>query len=253
MLRSQENKLVNPGQLHRLQRIIAVDDEDFFREMLTLELAEYGIAVEGFADAQSLFTRPEVFDDAELIILDWGLSQNCGLDLLPQIRRRGINLPVVILTGRALAANELRAFDRGAVDFVDKARGIQVLVRRLQSVFASKPTIKPAEKVLKNGELLMKLKVSRAYWKGQDLNLTVGEFRIVHVLASKAGDHVPYRDIYDCMHYPGFCAGAGEDGFRTNVRTSIKRIRAKFHQLDPSSDPIENYAGFGYAWKAAVR
>lgn len=250
MLMPQETALVASGAINRLQRVIAVDDDDFFREMLTQELAEFGISVEAFPDAQSLLANPNAFDDAELILLDWSLAQSCGLDLLPQIRRLGINLPVVILTGRALASNEMQAFDYGATDFIDKARGIPVLIRRLKNVVASKPAAFVPEKTLKVGDLLMKLKVSRGFWKGTDLNLTVGEFRIIHLLASRAGEHVSYRDIYDCMHYPGFCAGTGEDGYRTNVRSSIKRIRGKFRDADSGADPIENYAGFGYVWKA---
>lgn len=237
----------------RLQRVIAVDDDDFFREMLTQELAEYGIAVESYADGEALFSNPEAFDNAELIILDWSLTQSCGLDLVPQIRRRGINLPVVILTGRALAANEVQAFDRGVIDFIDKARGMPILIRRLQSIFAGRPAVVPAGKVSRHGELLLKLNVSRALWKNQDVDLTIGEFRIVQLLASKAGEHVSYREIYDGLRYKGFCAGTGAHGFRTNVRSSIKRIRGKFRERDETFDRIENFAGFGYVWRKDAR
>ena len=44
-------------------------------------------------------------------------------------------------------------------------------------------------------------------------------------------------------------AGCGEDGFRANVRSAIKRIRNKFRACDPTFDKIENYTSFGYCWK----
>ena len=60
--------------------------------------------------------------------------------------------------------------------------------------------------------------------------------------------HVTYRAVYDCMHHVGFIAGSGENGYRTNVRSSIKRIRNKFRAVDPSFAEIDNYPSFGYRW-----
>jgi two-component system, OmpR family, response regulator ChvI len=51
------------------------------------------------------------------------------------------------------------------------------------------------------------------------------------------------------MHYAGFVAGSGDHGYRSNVRSCIKRIRAKFHACDPDFDEIQNHMGFGYCWK----
>jgi len=52
------------------------------------------------------------------------------------------------------------------------------------------------------------------------------------------------------VHGKGFFAGFGDDGYRTNVRTFIKRIRQKFRKTDNSFASIENYGGFGYRWAA---
>lgn len=232
------------------RHILALDDDDNFREMLTNELAEHGFAVRAYADATSFLEALAALDEADLILLDWSLPQGSGLDLLPQIRRLGVNVPVVFLTGRALIANETQAFDRGAVDFIDKARGIPILVRRLRNVRHAKAEWPQADKILEVGALKLKLQVSRGFWKGRDLDFTLGEFKIVNLLAANAGSYVTYRDIYDCLHYRGFHAGNGEDDYRTNVRSAIKRIRCKFRSADPSFDSIVNYTAFGYIWKA---
>jgi len=50
------------------------------------------------------------------------------------------------------------------------------------------------------------------------------------------------------LHHVGFIAGSGEHGYRTNVRSSIKRIRNKFRLIDPEFAEIENYPSFGYRW-----
>jgi two-component system, OmpR family, response regulator ChvI len=52
------------------------------------------------------------------------------------------------------------------------------------------------------------------------------------------------------MHYEGFIAGAGEEGYRLNVRSTIKRIRKKFLKLDPTFNEIGTFAAVGYAWHA---
>ena len=72
---------------------------------------------------------------------------------------------------------------------------------------------------------------------------------IVHLLVSNAGSFVTYRAVYDRLRFEGFIAGTGEDGFRANVRSAIKRIRNKFRACDPAFDEIENYTGFGYCWR----
>jgi two-component system, OmpR family, response regulator ChvI len=99
------------------------------------------------------------------------------------------------------------------------------------------------------GKLLLRTDVSRAYWQGLDLGLTLGEYNILHLLVSNVGRYVTYRAIYDRLHYEGFIAGEGADGYRANVRSAIKRIRNKFRSFDSTFDKIENYNGFGYCWK----
>jgi two-component system response regulator ChvI len=234
-------------------RILFVEDDDYYREVLEQELAEHGFAVRSFADAASLLGSIELAGDADVILLDWALPRTSGIDLLPQLRRRGVNLPVVFLTGHALTVNESLAFDCGAIDFIDKARGVEVVVRRLRRVVdTARSAAQPnSEKLLVRGKLVLKQSISRATWGDMDVGLTVGEYHIVYLLASAVGRYVTYRAIYDCMHYEGFIAGNGNDGYRANVRSAIKRVRNKFRELDPAFDEIENYTGFGYCWGKA--
>ncbi len=99
------------------------------------------------------------------------------------------------------------------------------------------------------GNLALRSGDSRAYWKEVDLDLTLGEYNVLHLLASNRGLYQTYRAIYDRMHYAGFMAGSGPDGYRQNVRSVIKRIRNKCRAVDPTFDDIETYVGFGYRWK----
>jgi two-component system response regulator ChvI len=66
---------------------------------------------------------------------------------------------------------------------------------------------------------------------------------------SNAGSFVTYRQIYDSMRYQGFVAGHGEDGYRANVRSGIRRIRIKFKAVcGDDFDEIQTFQSFGYRW-----
>ena len=232
-------------------RVLFVEDDELYREALADELSGHGFAVEAFADAASLAVRLDGTADCDVILLDWDLPRTSGIDLLSQLRRRGIDSPVVFLTGHSLTSNEILAFERGAIDFIDKTRGGEVLVRRLRLVVDStRPAAtdpQPDERLI-CGKLLLRPAISRAYWNDADVGLTVGEYNVVHLLASNVGRYLSYRAIYDRVHYEGFIAGSGDDGYRTNVRSTIKRIRNKFREIDPAFEEIKNSVTLGYCW-----
>jgi two-component system response regulator ChvI len=231
-------------------KVAFVEDDDDYREAVSSELGDLGFDVTSFCDGAALLASLADGADAEIIILDWSLPSVSGIDLLPQLRRNGIALPVVFLTGRSAPAYEKLAFDRGAVDFVDKTRGVPILAQRLRLIADSvkKPSTPELIENIHCGRLMLKPGISRALWNGADVGLTLTEYKIVHLLASNVGSYVTYRAVYDCMHYVGFIAGSGENGYRTNVRSCIKRIRNKFKAIDPDFAEIDNYQSFGYRW-----
>ena len=249
------------------RRVILVESDQYYREMLTDELLRQGFVVHAFADGASLLDSVADTVDADIVVLDWDLPKMPGLKLLSQLRQHGVDLPVVFLTGKVIAgddhdqcllaprealnAYEYMAFDQGAVDFISKSRDRQVLVRRLRSVveLANPRTNAALEKHLVCDRLRLEPETSRAFWNGVDVDLTLGEYKLVHLLVSNAGSFVTYRTLYNRLRYEGFVAGSGTDGFRANVRSAIKRIRNKFRACAPTFDEIENYTGFGYCWK----
>jgi len=232
-------------------RLIFVDDDDDFREAAAAELVDLGFAVESFADGASMLAALADGLAADLIVLDWSLPAMSGIDLLPRLRRDGIKLPVVVLTGRSSCSSEHLAFDRGALDFVDKTRGVSILAKRIRVIVESskRPAELDVDETQHCGRLMLKPRVSRAFWDTVDVNLTLTEFNIVRLLASNVSNHVTHRAVYDCMHHVGFIAGSGHHGYQTNVRSAIKRIRNKFRIIDPEFAEIENFSSFGYRWR----
>jgi two-component system, OmpR family, response regulator ChvI len=149
---------------------------------------------------------------------------------------------------------EEAALEGGAVDFIDKSRRLPILLRRLELI--AEGTRPAADRdprratSIRLGPLELRCDTNRALWAGRVIDLTLTEFKIVMLLAEKAGQDVGYREIYNLVHGKDFISGHGAQGYRANVRTFIKRIRKKFRDGDSSFDRIENYASFGYRWTA---
>jgi two-component system response regulator ChvI len=230
-------------------RVLLIEDDAIDRGFLTDELSKHGFAVRRFDGA--LLGAPDAAGDADVIVLHCDRPKVSGIDLLVRLHQQAVNVPVVLLTGPAQPSHECLALDRGAVDVICKSRGLEVLARRLKCVVkaANRADQLQCDRSTICGDLLLRPGISRAYWKDTDLDLTLGEYNIVHLLASNVGKYMTYRAIYDRLHYEGFIAGSGADGYRANVRSAIKRIRNKFRDFDPTFDQIENYTSFGYCWR----
>jgi two-component system response regulator ChvI len=190
--------------------------------------------------------------EADVLLLDWRMPELTGIDVLRRLRRAGIGIPVIFLTALSDDIYEQAALEGGAVDFIDKTRRLPILLKRLEPIakarWAKRAADAPAPTVIRHGALELRRANQRAFWGGAMVNLSLTEFRVVALLAAKAGNDVGYREIYGLVHGKDFVAGAGEEGCRANVRTLIRRIRRSFRDVDPEFAQIENYAGFGYRW-----
>ena len=83
-------------------------------------------------------------------------------------------------------------------------------------------------------------------WRGQRLEFSVSEVKIILALVERPGVCLTYREVYDAVRGPNFHVGEGPNGHRNAARTHIKRIRAKLRAVDPAFDQIETRPGFGY-------
>jgi two-component system, OmpR family, response regulator ChvI len=234
-------------------RIVIVDDDDLFRESLGLNLIDEGYQVKSFAGGQAALDHFAAGGTADVVLLDWRMPGMNGLEVLRSLRRAGNGTPVIFLTMLHDEIYEEAALEGGAVDFIDKSRRLPILIKRLQLIAAGArpvPTsaVRPSGDILHIGRLELRFDINRASWSGTLIDLTLTEFKILALLALRTGEDVSYREIYDLVHGKNFAAGYGDEGYRPNVRTFIKRIRKKLHDVDPEGEHIQNYTGFGYRW-----
>ncbi|GGB54344.1 DNA-binding response regulator [Tistrella bauzanensis] len=243
--------------------VAIVDDDDLFRESIAQNLVDAGFAVADFPSGPGFLSYLSDGGAPGLILLDWKMPEMNGIEVLRRLRSDGCEIPVIFLTVLSDQIYEEAALTSGAVDFVEKSRSFSILRRRIELILGGQkrrgeaaaaqaeggaPAADAGDDTLRNGEIELKIETHRAYWRGKEVPLTVTEFRMVLHMVERAGLDVRYRDLYDLVHGAGFMAGDGSEGYRSNVRTFIKRIRQKFRDLDTDFGQIENYPGFGYRW-----
>src|SRR5215472_13462366 len=115
-------------------RMLLVDDDDEFRESLSLNLADEGFVVTTFANGPSALEHVAAGESADVILLDWRMPGMNGLEVLRELRQRGVATPVIFLTVLSDDIYEEAALAGGAVDFIDKSRRLSVLVRRIELI-----------------------------------------------------------------------------------------------------------------------
>ena len=236
-----------------LAHIVLVDDDELFRKALELKLTAAGYEVTSFPGGSAALGHFASGGHADVVLLDWRMPGMNGLEVLRSLRRSGNTTPVIFLTVLSEDIYEEAALEGGAVDFIDKSRRLSILVKRLRLIAeGARPGPeadgRPAGDVLHLGNLELRFDSNRASWAGAPIDVTLTEFKIVALLALRIGEDVPYREIYDVVHGKDFAAGYGDEGYRVNVRTFIKRIRKKLREIDPEFEHIQNNPGAGYRW-----
>jgi two-component system response regulator ChvI len=238
----------------RPRRLVLVDDDAVFLRAFALNLETAGYQVGCFTDSRRALDalKREALPDA--CIFDWNMPGLDGLALLRAIREASVEAPVMFLTSHGDPMYEELALDQGAVDFVDKTRSPAIILRRLALILDGQKQLGGASDANASGSraigpLELNPESKRAFWRGREVSLSLGEYEVVALLASKADSDVAYREIYDAIRGDGFFAGQGEEGYRANVRAMIKRIRRKFTDLDIDFAALDNYPGFGYRWR----
>jgi two-component system response regulator MprA len=183
--------------------VLVVDDDRAIREAVVRAIKFDGMEAEAVATAREALQRVngEHGTRPDLLILDLGLPDLDGLDVVKQIRARGDDIPVLVLTARTQISDRVAGLDAGADDYLPKpfalpellAR-VRALLRRIQLDAAVDTDVLPEGEVYKIEDLVVDPTAYRATRNGRHCNLTRTEFALLEVLARNAGKVVP-RDM----------------------------------------------------------
>ncbi len=217
-------------------RILIVEDETKTAAYLRKGLEENGFTADTVADGESglEFARQGIYD---LIILDVMLPGRDGLEILSQIRRRDSRTAILLLTARDQVSDRVAGLEAGADDYLIKPFAFSELLARLRTILRRGAA--RSASLIRIADLDIDLAGHRAVRAGQVLDLTPKEFRLLALLARRAGDVISRTVIAEQVWDINFDSG-------TNVvDVHMHRLRAKLDDPFPRR-LIHTIRGVGY-------
>jgi DNA-binding response OmpR family regulator len=224
------------------QRILVVDDEAPIRRYLRAALSAQGFTIYEAANGQEALNAV-ISDRPDIIILDLGLPDIDGMELVRQLRGQ-VGCGVLILTGRGYTADRVMGLELGADDYLTKPFSPRELLARIRALLrrSHSGAIVQQEGRLQVGALEVDLDTHEARLAGIPLPLTLAEFRILAALLQNRGHVVNCRALLQyALEYSAVEAEA-----REIVRVHFWRLRNKMGTTPQDEAYIENVRGIGY-------
>lgn len=218
-------------------RILVIDDEKQIRRLLKVALSGHGYEVEEAALGQEGLDQAVAYRP-DLIILDLGLPDMNGLDVLRELREWS-KIPVIILSVKEQENDKITALDAGADDYVTKPFGMGELLARIRAAMRHVAGTGD-EPVLKFEELLIDMGRRRVTVNDEDIKLTPTEYDLLKNLAVHAGKVLTHRQLLHTVW------GASYENDTHYLRVYILQLRRKI-EVDPSRPRhIITEPGVGY-------
>lgn len=223
-------------------KILVVDDEPPIRRLLRVGLGEEGYAVVEAGNAKA--AAEQVGAEApDLILLDLGLPDLPGHDLLTRWRGEGLETPVVILSSRTDEAGIVRALEAGADDYVTKPFGMRELAARIRVALRHRFQRQGEKPVFQTGKLSVDL-VKRIVKVGDgEIKLSPKEYDILRVLVQHAGKVLTHKFLLDQVW-----GGANDVQY---LRVYVRQLRQKIEQSPDHPEYITTETGVGYRLREA--
>ena len=173
-------------------RILIVDDEPAIRRAVATILGHQGFQVDA-AETGERALAAVAGHRPDLILLDLGLPDIDGLDLIRQIRERD-NIPIVVLSVRGAERDKVSALDLGADDYLTKPFGVDELLARIRVALrhAARPATGAAA-VFKTGGLQVDLEHRRVIVDGKEIHLTPTEYDMLKAFVAHPNKVLTYR------------------------------------------------------------
>jgi DNA-binding response OmpR family regulator len=219
-------------------RLLVVEDDSSIREFLKRGLGEAGYQVDAAVDAQSALALAgeEIYDG---FIIDLGLPDMDGLDLISRCRAQGHLAPVLILSARRSVDERVRGLEQGGDDYLVKPFALTELLARVRNLLRRSSPPQPETVRLRIADLELDLVRREARRGDETLQLTTQEFTLLEYLVRNAGRVVTRTMILDRVWRMRI------DPATNVVDVQIYRLRSK---VDGEGKPplIHTIRGVGY-------
>ncbi|MBN1675828.1 MAG: response regulator transcription factor [Kiritimatiellae bacterium] len=173
-----------PGQAGEV--ILVVEDDRALRDGLAMNLRLHGYTVLTAADGEEGMRM--AFDDRPaLIVLDIMMPGWSGLDILEELRKRGENVPVLILSARDTTPNKVEGLNLGADDYMTKPFDLPELIARVEAMLRRRRSEHEAVRKLSVGDVAIDRSARTVHLRGKPIGLSAKEFDLLCLLAASPG------------------------------------------------------------------
>jgi len=228
-----------------MARVLLIDDDASLRDILSLSLEDAGFTVDIASDGREGL-RKALEATADLVISDVNMPHIDGFSLCRQLRERGVRTPLILLTSRDTEIDEALGLELGADDFMSKPFSTRVLLARIQALLRREQLRADEEaggEVLTVGELVLDPERIEVRYRGQQVEVTVTEYRLLDALARRPGVVFSRQRLMDLIR--------GDDSIVVEriIDTYVRRLRRKLEEISTEFDRIETIVGAGYRWR----
>jgi two-component system KDP operon response regulator KdpE len=172
-------------------KVLIVDDEPPIRKLLRMGLGTQGYHI---IDAPNAKAALELMTaEPDLVILDLGLPDMQGLELLRQIRQLREDVPIVVLSSRGDEVAKVEALDLGADDYVTKPFGMEELLARIRAALRHQLQVQGERPVFKLGDLSVDLVRRVVKLGGEELKLSPKEYELLRIMVQHAGKVLTHK------------------------------------------------------------
>jgi two-component system KDP operon response regulator KdpE len=222
--------------------ILVVDDEPPIRKLLRVGLTAQGYVVREATNAAT--ARHAVQEEApDLIVLDLGLPDMAGADLLQEWREDGLATPVVILSSRTDEAGIVKALETGADDYITKPFGMNELGARIRVALRHRLQQQGERAIFQTGGLSIDLVKRIVKVDDREIKLSPKEYDILRVLAQYAGKVLTHQFLLKQVWGP-----AADVQY---LRVYVRQLRQKIEQIPDQPQYITTETGVGYRLREA--
>ena len=217
-------------------RILVIEDEAQLRNQIREQLQSAGYAVDVAEDGrEGLFMGQEYPFD--LAVVDLGLPQMSGIEVIQNWRGNGRQFPVLILTARGRWQDKVEGLEAGADDYVVKPFHHEELLARVKALL--RRAAGGSQPVFQCGPLSIDTSSQRVLVHGNELDLTAYEYRVIEYFVMNPGKVISKTELTEHIYDQDF------DRDSNVIEVFVGRLRKK---LDPEGDikPIETLRGRGY-------
>jgi two-component system, OmpR family, response regulator RegX3 len=227
--------------------ILVVDDEQSYRDALSVALQREGFLVETAADGTEAINRFDATKPA-LVLLDVMLPKVSGIDVCRELRLRS-RVPIIMVTARNAEIDAVVGLEVGADDYVTKPFRLRELIARVRASLRRVPITDDSREhpeILEVGDVRLDAARHEVYVRGDTVPLPLKEFELLELLMANAGRVLTRDVLIDRIWGPNYF------GDTKTLDVHIKRLRSKIESDPANPGRIVTVRGVGYRYERSA-